>query len=154
MQVERIQSMLTTLWGGALLAIGGIAAPALFSVLDRQAAGNGAGQIFQIEARLSLALAIILFVLERRRVRDAVEQGARVSAMSGTMLAVLAALFITVFGGFVLHPMIQAAKAGQPTLLSFGALHGLSAALFWIKALIVLVLAWRLTPKSETAPAT
>jgi hypothetical protein len=146
-KVVRFQSMLSGLWAGVLLAIGGIAAPALFSVLERQQAGAGAGQIFHIESRLSLAFAILLFVLERRRVRDEVEQGASQSAMSANLLLVLGALFLTVLGGFALQPMIQAAKAGEPTALSFAALHGISASLYWLKALLVLVLAWRMTAR-------
>ena len=137
--------MLSGLWAGALLAIGGVSAPALFSVLERQAAGTGAGQIFHIEARLSLGFAILLFLLERRRVRDAVDQGDSQSAMSANLLLVLGALFLTVLGGFALQPMIQAAKAGEPTALSFAALHGISASLYWLKAMLVLALAWRMT---------
>lgn len=147
MNVTRLQSLLSGLWAGLLLAVGGVAAPSLFAVLERQAAGAGAGQIFQMEARISLAMAVLLFVLERRRVRDLVESGESTSAMSATLLMALGALFLTVFGGFVLHPLIQAAKAGQPTALSFAALHGLSAALYWGKALLVLVLAWRLSAR-------
>lgn len=143
-QIVRIQSLLAGLWSGALLAIGGVAAPALFSVLERQQAGTGAGQIFHIEARLSLAFAILLFVLERRRVRDEVEQGASQSAMSANLLLVLGALFLTVLGGFALQPMIQAAKAGEPTALSFAVLHGISSMLYGLKALLVLTLAWRM----------
>lgn len=146
-RILRIQSLLAGLWAGALVAIGGVAAPALFSVLERQQAGTGAGQIFHIESRLSLAFAILLFVLERRRVRDEVEQGASQSAMSANLLLVLGALFLTVLGGFALQPMIQAAKAGEPTALSFAALHGISAALYWLKALLVLALAWRTTAR-------
>jgi len=146
-KISRAQSLLAGLWAGALVAIGGVAAPALFSVLERQQAGTGAGQIFHIESRLSLAFAILLFVLERRRVRDEVEQGASQSAMSANLLLVLGALFLTVLGGFALQPMIQAAKAGEPTALSFAALHGISAALYWLKALLVLTLAWRTTAR-------
>src|SRR3989344_90310 len=146
-KISRIQSLLAGLGAGALLAIGGVAALALFSVLERQQAGTGAGQIFHIESRLSPAFAILLFVLERRRVRDEVEQGASQSAMSANLLLVLGALFLTVLGGFALQPMIQAAKAGEPTALSFAALHGISAALYWLKALLVLTLAWRTTAR-------
>ncbi len=147
MNVVRVQSLVSALWAGLLLAVGGVAAPSLFAVLERQAAGTGAGQIFQMEARISLGVAIMLFVLERRRVRDLVEEGHSTSAMSATLLMALGALFLTVFGGFVLHPLIQAAKAGQPTALSFGALHGISAGLYWAKVLLVLVLAWRLSAR-------
>ena len=144
-KIVRFQALLSGLWAGALLAIGGVAAPALFSVLERHQAGSGAGQIFHIESRLSLAFAILLFVLERRRVRDEVEQGASQSAMSAHLLMVLGALFLTVLGGFALQPMIQAAKAGESTALSFAALHGISASLYWLKTVLVLALAWRST---------
>lgn len=146
-KIVRAQSLLSGVWAGVLLAVGGVAAPALFSVLERQQAGTGAGQIFHIESRLSLAFAILLFVLERRRVRDEVEQGASQSAMSANLQLVLGALFLTVLGGFALQPMIQAAKAGEPTALSFAALHGISASLYWLKAALVLAVAWRMTAR-------
>ena len=137
------------LWAGAVLAVGGIAAPALFSVLDTKLAGQGAGRIFAIEAKVSLFLAIVLFIIERQRVRQAAEQDQNGSAMSANLLLVLTALFLTVFGQFALHPMIEAAKAGEPTRLSFGALHGISASLYWLKAVLLLVLSWRLTSPAQ-----
>ena len=57
----------------------------------------------------------------------------------------LGALFLAIFGEFVLHPMIEAAKAGEPTALSFGVLHGVSSALYWLRTVLVGSLAWRLT---------
>jgi hypothetical protein len=147
MSVLRLQVVVSGVWAGLLLAVGGVAAPSLFVVLERQTAGTGAGQIFHVEARISLALAILMFALERRRVRDLVESGESTSAMSATLLMALGALFLTVLGGFVLSPLIQAAKAGQGTLLSFGALHGISAGLYWVKTLLVLGWAWRLSAR-------
>ncbi|MBH1985755.1 MAG: DUF4149 domain-containing protein [Burkholderiales bacterium] len=147
MNIVRIQSWLCGLWAGLLLAIGGVVAPALFMALDRASAGRGAGQVFQVESRVSLALAVLIFLLERRRVRDRIDEGVAESALSATILIVLGALFLTILGGFVLQPMIQAAKAGQATALSFSALHGLSAGLYWVKAVLVLALAWRLTAR-------
>jgi hypothetical protein len=150
----RFQAFLACAWAGVLLAVGGLSAPSLFAVLERTQAGMGAGRIFSNEARLSLAMAMLLFVIERRRVRDLAEAehnlGQTTQVMTGNLLLVLAALFLTVFGEFVLHPLIEAAKAGQPTRLSFGALHGISAVLFWVKAVAVISLGWRLT----TAPST
>ncbi|HEX5372832.1 MAG TPA: DUF4149 domain-containing protein [Aquabacterium sp.] len=151
-RLVRIQAWLAGLWGGMVVGVGAIAAPSLFAVFERQMAGQGAGRIFSVEAKVSLALAIVLFLSERRRVRDLAEQQGRREVMTGNLMLILAALFLTVFGQFGLHPMIEAAKAGQPTPLSFGALHGISAAMFWLKGLMVLVLAWRLT--ATTAPTT
>jgi hypothetical protein len=141
----RFQSWLSGLWAGVIVGVGAISAPSLFAVLDRQVAGQGAGRIFSVEAKVSLAIAILLFMVERRRVRDLAEQQGSTSVMTGNLLLILGALFLTVFGQFALHPMIEAAKAGQPAALSFGALHGISAAMFWLKGVLVMVLAWRLT---------
>ncbi len=150
----RFQSWLATAWAGVIIAVGGVAAPSLFSVLERSQAGIGAGRIFTNEARLSLAVAVLLFAIERRRVRDLAEaqqsSGQTTTVMTGNLLLVLGALFLTVFGEFAMHPMIEAAKAGQPTRLSFGALHGISASLFWLKAVLVISLGWRLTAQSQS----
>lgn len=145
MKLLRFQSWLAGIWAGVIIAVGAVAAPTLFATLERQVAGQGAGRIFGVEARLSLAFAVILFVIERRRVRDLLEGGAKIRVVSPNLLLTLSALFLTIFGEFALHPMIEAAKAGQATLLSFGALHGVSAALYWLKAVLVTSLAWRLT---------
>jgi len=78
----------------------------------------------------------------RQQARTAAEAG-RGSVLNANMLLVLGALFCTVAGYFALQPMMAAARAGQGSL-SFGALHGISAGLFGLKALLVAVLAWRL----------
>lgn len=145
MKLLRAQTWLAGLWAGLIVGVGAISAPSLFSVLERAQAGQGAGRIFAVEAKVSLALAIVLFALERRRVRDMAEAEGGSASMTVQLLLVLGALFLTVFGQFALHPMIEAAKAGQSTPLSFGALHGISAGMFWLKGLLVMVLAWRLT---------
>jgi hypothetical protein len=155
MKLLRFQAWLAGLWAGMIIAVGGVAAPSLFMVLERELAGKGAGRIFTLEAKISLAFAVLIFVIERRRVRDLVEQGVTISAMTSNLLLVLVALFLTIFGEFVLHPMIEAAKAGQATALSFGALHGVSAIMFWTRGVIVASLAWRMTalsmPKQHSA---
>ena len=147
MSLLRFQSWLAGVWAGLVIGVGAVAAPTLFATFERSIAGEGAGRIFGVEARLSLAFAAILFVIERRRVRDLLESGIQISVVSLNLLLTLGALFLTIFGEFALHPMIEAAKAGQPSMLSFGALHGISASLFWLKGLMVAVLAWRLTPR-------
>ncbi len=147
MSLLRFQTWLAGVWAGLVIGVGAVAAPTLFATFERSIAGEGAGRIFGVEARLSLAFAAILFVIERRRVRDLLESGIQISVVSPNLLLTLGALFLTIFGEFALHPMIEAAKAGQPSMLSFGALHGISASLFWLKGLMVAVLAWRLTPR-------
>jgi hypothetical protein len=148
-KIARLQACLAGLWAGMIVGVGAVSAPSLFAVLERAQAGQGAGQIFSVEAKVSLAMAMVLFVIERRRVRDMAEaHGKGTVGMTAHLLLILGALFLTVFGQFALHPMIEAAKQGQPTPLSFGALHGISAMMFWIKGVLVTVLAWRLTAPS------
>ena len=139
----RLQQLLAAIWAGILLAVGGIAAPSLFAVLDRGLAGLAAGRIFAIEAYVSLVLAMALFFIERQRTRRSALQSGQ-SVMSAELMLVMGALFATVLGHFALSPMIVAAKAGQGSL-SFGALHAMSSSLFLFKGLLVLSLAWRLT---------
>jgi hypothetical protein len=140
---SRLQLLLAAAWAGILVAVGGVAAPSLFAVLDRAMAGMAAGRIFTVEAHVSVVLAMVLFVIERQRTRQsAIHAGT--SVMSAEVLLTLGALFATVLGHFALRPMMEAAKAGQGSL-SFGALHAISSSLFLFKGLLVLALAWRLT---------
>jgi hypothetical protein len=141
--LRRAAGLLAGLWAGVILCIGAIGAPASFAIAPRDVAGQVVGQMFAREAYLGLGVALILLMAIRRRTRDDVEAGTG-SVMSANMLLVLGALFCTVLGYFAMQPMMAAAKAGQGAL-SFGALHGVSAAFFVLKGLLVVALAWRLS---------
>jgi len=146
MSATRIAALLAGLWAGTVLAIGLIGAPAGFAVLPAPAeAGRVAGRMFAVEAPLSLALAVVIFLLERRRARDEAEAG-RGSQFNANMLLALGALFCTVAGYYAIQPMMAAARAGQGAW-SFGALHAASTVFFGLKGLLVLALAWRLAPR-------
>jgi len=141
--LRRAAALLAGLWAGVVLCIGVIGAPASFAKAPRDIAGQVAGQMFAHEAYVSLGVALVLLMVIRRSSRADVEAG-KGSVLSANVLLVLGALFCTVLGYFALQPMIVASKAGQGAL-SFGALHGISAAFFVLKGLLVLVLAWRLS---------
>ena len=96
--------------------------------------------MFAIEAHAGLAVAVVLLIV-LRRINSRHDQPTGIDA---NVLLILASLFCTIMGYFVLHPLMAAARAGEG-FLSFGALHGLSAAFFALKTLLVLALAWRLT---------
>lgn len=146
MSATRVAALLAGLWAGAILAIGLIGAPAGFAVLGTPAeAGRVAGRMFSVEAPLSMALAVVIFLLERRRARDEAEAG-RGSQFNANMLLALGALFCTVAGYYAIQPMMAAARAGQGAW-SFGALHAASTVFFGLKGLLVLALAWRLAPR-------
>jgi hypothetical protein len=139
---RQIGAFLAGLWAGALVCIGFIATPAPFATLASADAGRVVGRIFAQEAYLSLALAVAMFLIVRGQARLAAASGTG-SVLSTDVLLVLGTLFCTVAGYFALLPMIEAARAGQGAF-SFGALHGTSLGLFALKAVLVLLLAWRL----------
>jgi hypothetical protein len=137
--LQRLAGVLAALWLGLVATLALVAAPTLFSMLERPLAGRLAGQMFRLEAHAALALALLLFLIERLRRR---RSGQR-AAPTPELLLIAGALFCTVLGYFGLQPMMEAAKAGEPTRLGFGALHALSTLFFAVKGLLLLALVWR-----------
>lgn len=137
---KRVATCIAGLWCGVLIGVGLIGAPAGFAVASSDIAGRSAGRMFAIEAHTSLAVAVVLLIVLRR----ISARNAQPSGIDANVLLVLGSLFCTITGYFVLHPLMAAARVGEGAL-SFGALHGLSAAFFALKALVVLALAWRLS---------
>jgi hypothetical protein len=145
LNTTRLAAWLSGLWAGLLLGIALIGAPAGFAMTAAETAGRIAGRMFAHEAYLSLALAVLLFLMLRATSRRAAAAGTG-TVLSTDMLLVLGTLFCTVAGYFALQPMMAAARAGQGNW-SFGALHGASMAFFGLKTLLVALLAWRLAPR-------
>jgi len=139
----RTATILAGLWAGLLACIALIAAPAAFATLARADAGRFVGRVFMTEAYASIALAVVLFLIERGRTRDLAES-ARVSVLSANLVLLLGTLFCTVAGYFAIEPMMAAARLGQGPW-SLGALHAVSVGFFVLKGVLVLVLAWRFT---------
>lgn len=137
------------LWAGILLCIGAIAAPAAFATLASPDAGRTVARIFMQEAYLSLAVAIVLFVIERQRSRHTAVAGTG-SVFSTNLVLLLGTLFCTVAGYFAVQPMMVAARAGQGSV-SFMTLHAVSGGMFALKGLLVLALAWRFTVAAKTS---
>lgn len=142
--VDTLRKLLPGIWFGLLAAIAFIATPAAFKVLDVASAGLVARRIFEWEAGASLALGIVILMIERRA-GFARHQSDGASQFSAEMMLVLGALFCTVAGYYGLQPMMEIARVGGPTSLSFGQLHALSMAFFSAKGLLVLALAWKAT---------
>jgi hypothetical protein len=139
---ERLRRLLPGLWFGLLLAIAAIATPAASGALDKAAFGAVARAIFAREAPASLVLGIVLLVIERRdALARHLETG--VSQFSSEMTLAIVALFCTVAGYYGLLPLMEQARAGGATSLSFLQLHAISLAFFGVKGLAVLALAWK-----------
>jgi hypothetical protein len=134
--------VLPALWLGGLLCIAFVATPAPFAVLDKPAAGRVVAFIFAREAPTSLVFAVLLLMIERRRALDAWRDGGGSSQFSLPMVGALVALACTIVGYYVLQPMMEQAKAGVATVLSFGQLHGASFGLFGAKMIAVAAMAW------------
>lgn len=145
MTLSRASALLAALWAGALLAVAGLAAPAAFAALPQAEAGRVVSRLLAAEAATSLALGMLLLMIERRRARDAAEAGQGSQFSVGMMLA-LGAIFCTVVGYYAVLPHMTAARTGQ-SALSFGQWHAVSLAFFGLKLLIVLSLAWRNTAR-------
>lgn len=137
----RLQALLAALWGGLLLCIAFVATPSAFAVLERAQAGAYVARVFAVEAPLSLALGLMLMMIERRLTRDATEAGRAVPQFSMRLVLPVVALFCTIAGYYGLQPMMAEARAGTG-VASFAALHGVSLAFFGVKGLAVLALAW------------
>ena len=139
--VSRLHRLLPALWAGLLLAIALVAAPSAFAVLPAHDAGRVVARLFAIEAEASIALAVLLFLIERRRASDAAEAG-RGSVVSTEMLLLLGTLVCTVAGYFAVLPLLEDARSGHGRW-SFAALHGVSLGFYGLKTVLVLALAWR-----------
>ncbi len=150
-RVERVRRLLPALWAGWQLCVALLATPATFAVLARPDAGRVAGRMLAQEAHTSLALGILVLILERVAARRSAAQG-RGSQFSIGMALALGTLFCTICGYFVVEPMMVAARLGQAPL-SFGQLHAISAGFFIVKLGLILALAWRASA-TATVPAT
>lgn len=141
---SKFRALLAALWAGQLLSVALLAAPNAFATLARPEAAAYVARLFQIDARISLGLALLLVLIEQRLQRQAMPGRLRFNAL---LLLPLAALFFTVGGYEVLRPMMEEARGGP----NFGLLHGLSMAAFAAKTICVLALAWLSLASSSSA---
>lgn len=138
---ERLRRLLPAVWLGLLLSVAFIAAPAPFAVLASADAGRVNARVFLHEAWASVALALLLWLLERWRAQRLAAAG-QGSMFSTEMVLLVGVLLCTIGGHFALQPLLAAARAGQAGP-SFGQLHALSVGLYCLKLLLVAGLAWR-----------
>lgn len=133
--LPRLERVLLTLWVGGVWAIGYLAAPTLFAMLDdRHLAGELAGRMFQIIYMVGLVCGALLLS------GIIFEQGMR--AMRQWRSLVLAGMWLLVAVSlFVLQPMIADIKAqgemvaGTEQAIRFGRLHGLASSLYLLTSL-------------------
>ncbi len=137
--IQATERVLLTAWAGGLWAIGYVAAPVLFKVLDdRRMAGELAGHMFKIIAITGLVCGAVLLAAAIQR------HGAR-WMHSWRVWTLVAMLVLVAIGLFVLQPMIQEVKAqglveGSEQIRRFGLLHGISSVLYLLTSVGGLVL--------------
>lgn len=142
---EGLASLLLVVWVGSLLALGAIAAPVLFSVLeDKQLAGMLAGRMFTVGAWVSIVAGVYLLLY--RLIRD----GAA-AFKSWFFWLVLIMWLLTLAGHFGIQPILQNLKNQALPLAvmqsvfadRFSQWHGISRILWIIQAALGVVLVWR-----------
>lgn len=140
-----IASLLLVMWVGSLLALGAIAAPVLFSMLeDKQLAGMLAGKMFAVGAWVGMGAGT--FLLLHRLIRDG-----RAALKSLFFWVVLLMLLLTLAGHFGIQPILQNLKNQALPLAvmqsvfadRFSEWHGISRILWIIQSVLGLVLVWR-----------
>jgi hypothetical protein len=124
--------LLTVLWAGSLWSLAAWVAPMLFTMQsDRHVAGLMAARLFGIESYVGLAVALLAVLLPDRG-----------HFSWGYIAAALLAL-----DQWVLKPIMSAAQShGTAAGMSFGAWHGVSAALYLFACAAVAVLIWKDPP--------
>jgi hypothetical protein len=126
--LARAFRVLVVLWAGSLWSLLWIAAVLFQSLRDRHTAGLIAGRLFSTETYLGLAVAALGLMLPGR---------ARFK-LGFVAVAVLA------FNEWILKAaMTQALAQGSALGLSFGAWHGVSAGLYVLACLCVLVMIYQ-----------
>jgi hypothetical protein len=150
---HRFFRILAMLWVGSQLTLGYVAAPVLFHMLERSAAGSVAAQLFKIEGYLGVACAVVMLLIANRAVRIGFVEYKRVRWIVAAMLACV------LIGYFALQPfmnsmLIAAQEAGMdlassPYAKQFGMLHGVSTVFYIVESVLGLMLIWRLPGQSS-----
>ncbi|TCS39650.1 uncharacterized protein DUF4149 [Paucimonas lemoignei] len=144
----RARVVLATLWVGSLWTIGYIVAPTLFATLeDRGLAGTLAGRMFQVEAWITIACAVMLAILVMRA-GEAYESLQR----KHLLIVIVLMLLCTVISHFGIQPFMAELRASVPaggvmnaeTAARFGKLHGASSGIYLVQSMLGLVLVLKL----------
>lgn len=145
--MARARLLIATLWVGSLWTIGYLVAPTLFSTLsDRALAGSIAGNMFRIEAWLSLFSALVLLATGRFATG-----GGGDAARKRLQWLVLGMAACTLLGYFGLQPFMSALResAGPGGVMDsalraqFGVLHGISSTFYLIQSVLGVMLIWK-----------
>jgi hypothetical protein len=126
--LARAFRVLTTLWVGSLWSLLWVAA-VLFQILsDRHTAGLIAARLFSIETYLGLAVAALALILRGRR---------------PFLLGFVAVALLAINEWILKAAMARALAHGSVLGMGFGAWHGVSAGIYVLACLCVLVMIYQ-----------
>ncbi len=128
--------ILLTLWVGGMWILGYVVVPVLFKTLDRQLAGDVAGQLFTIMSYIGLISGVLLLA-------SMLYRSGLLNGLSWRVWLLIVMLLFVVIGQFILQPMMVELKAiglQGDAAKQFGRLHGISSILFMFNSLAGMVL--------------
>ena len=143
------ERIILTLWVGGLWAIGFLAVPVLFHILDdRRLAGELAAPMFTLIDGIGLACGVLLLLGAAVGLGRAWYRSWRVWVIAVMLLGTAVILF-------VIQPQMAALKvqaAGGTLAPGFGRLHGISSAIYLLVSILGLLLVGGAGRRGSSAP--
>ncbi len=147
--IRRVFLLAVGLWLGAILAVGYMVAPVLFTNLpDRLLAGFIAGEMFRITTTITLVVAIVLLGLSNWLVNRGFDDYRKIRWF------ILIILLLAIAGSLLQMWLVDlkrlASIEGVGVMQSsyaipFARLHGVSSVLFLLESVVGLITFWKLT---------
>lgn len=147
--IRRVFLLAVGLWLGAILAVGYLVAPVLFTNLpDRLLAGFIAGEMFRITTTITLVVAIVLLGLSNWLVNRGFDDYRKIRWF------ILIILLLAIAGSLLQMWLVDlkrlASIEGVGVMQSsyaipFARLHGVSSVLFLLESVVGLITFWKLT---------
>ncbi|MBC7500599.1 MAG: DUF4149 domain-containing protein [Herminiimonas sp.] len=141
MLISSMRLVIASLWVGSIWTVGYVVAPTLFATIaDRALAGTIAGNLFRIEAWISLACGAMLLLTLVLASKTGISRRKTVAILIAAMMACSA---ISHFG---LQPFMAQLRASAEGALTgdarsqFGMLHGISSILYLLQSLLGIAL--------------
>ena len=151
-----ISNLLSALWIGGLLALGYVAAPAAFSVLQAHDPANGrvlAGELFGSTLLLAQHYLVFVGALQAVLLNVRAAVGPRPRQYKVQLITMLFMIALTGYSAFVIAPKIDAIRVSangpiaalgndNPVKAEFGKLHGWSNGLMALTLVGAISLMW------------
>lgn len=149
MILQRLATLLTTIWAGIMIGVGYIFTPILFNMLEneKQFAGQIAGHAFTAIAYLSLALGVVVMLIIRRQ-----NKSMPMASSPTTLLLIIFIVGTAAINQFAITPELVLAKTGVSTPLSFSTLHIFSQFLYAAQVIMLIALGWFLSKPLKNNP--